>query len=233
MATNWIDPFVFGIRRIYLAGVALTQRSELNFIGADVVDNPTTGQTDITIAGGAGVVAPTADSIVKRGADASVRAAKFYRGGGALVVGDAADATTINGTTIAVTSDGNLTATAGGTGAVALNTAGVAYPVRANSARIDRIEREVVTVDSSTLDMHKLSDVRSATVSTVYLPEATADDAGSVILVMIDGGTVEVNVTGADTIDGQFVYTLDVAGTVQAMFIVNAACDGWEAWPRA
>jgi hypothetical protein len=230
MATNWIDPFVFGIRRIYDAGVALAQRSELNFIGATVADNPTTGRTDITFAGGAGVVAPTVDSIAKRGADASLRAAKFYRGGGALVVGDAADATTINGTTIAVTSDGSATVTAGGTGAVALNTAGVAYAVRANGARIDRIEREVITVESSELSMHKLNDIRSATVANVSLPTPTSDDEGSVILATIDGGTVDV---GASDIDGQVTYTMDSGNVVQVMFIVNATNDGWEAWPRA
>lgn len=48
MAT-WLDKFIGHI--IQAAGIALTQRQYLNFIGATVADNPATGATDVTIGG--------------------------------------------------------------------------------------------------------------------------------------------------------------------------------------
>jgi hypothetical protein len=49
----WWDQFLFGIRTVLAAGVELVQqRSRINFIGANVVDNPGLKCTDVTILGG-------------------------------------------------------------------------------------------------------------------------------------------------------------------------------------
>lgn len=47
------DTFLFGIRTVLAAGAELVQqRSRINFIGANVADNPTLKCTDVTILGG-------------------------------------------------------------------------------------------------------------------------------------------------------------------------------------
>jgi len=47
----FLDALIYGVRDVYAAGVAVTRRSQINFVsGATVVDNPATGRTDVTIA---------------------------------------------------------------------------------------------------------------------------------------------------------------------------------------
>lgn len=52
---SWLDQQLFGVRRVLAAGVQLAERASLNFAsGFTVVDNPITGQTDISVSGAAG-----------------------------------------------------------------------------------------------------------------------------------------------------------------------------------
>lgn len=47
---SWLDALLQGYKNIASAGTLLAQaRNTLNFVGATVADNPTTGQTDVTI----------------------------------------------------------------------------------------------------------------------------------------------------------------------------------------
>lgn len=59
---TWIDRFIFGVRSIFVGGVALPDRTRLNFVsGATAVDNPATLSTDVTItpSGGGGGGSPS------------------------------------------------------------------------------------------------------------------------------------------------------------------------------
>ena len=50
---NWLDQMLFGYNIVAINGVAVPKEAALNFLGAGVtvVDNPTNGSTDVTIAG--------------------------------------------------------------------------------------------------------------------------------------------------------------------------------------
>lgn len=62
---SFLDALIYGYRTVYAAGVAVTRRSDLNFVsGATVADNPATGRTDVTISGGATVAVPMRTSAV-------------------------------------------------------------------------------------------------------------------------------------------------------------------------
>lgn len=62
---SWLDTQLFGIRKIFAAGVQLAERGGLNFAsGFTVVDNPLTGATDISAAA-ASDATTTAKGLVK------------------------------------------------------------------------------------------------------------------------------------------------------------------------
>jgi hypothetical protein len=51
---SWLDQQLFGVRRVLAAGVQLAERGAINFAsGFTVVDNPTTGTTDVSAAAAA------------------------------------------------------------------------------------------------------------------------------------------------------------------------------------
>lgn len=68
---SFLDTLIYGYRTILNGGVAVTQRNKVNFVGCTVADNPTTGATDVTPAGGGGGSSAGADGDVQIGDGAS------------------------------------------------------------------------------------------------------------------------------------------------------------------
>jgi hypothetical protein len=74
-----LDALLFGIRSIFASGVALPERSAVDFIGGTVVDNPATGRTEVTIESAA-VMLP-ADVWLSSGRLATTSATRLTLGG--------------------------------------------------------------------------------------------------------------------------------------------------------
>lgn len=108
-----------------------------------------------------------------------------------------------------------------------------ATSLTSNGARLDRFSATALSSATESATLHGYNRI-ATTVTTLNLPSISASDANSVVLVIraAGGGSCAVTRADSDTIDGATTYTMDDT-TPQAMFVVNAAGDGWEAWPRA
>jgi hypothetical protein len=95
-----LDTLIYGYRTILNAGVELTRRNKVNFIGCVVADNPTTGCTDVTPPGVGASVA---------GADTQVQ----FNDGGAAFGADAGLTFDKSVTALRIGSGGFFTVTSG------------------------------------------------------------------------------------------------------------------------